>query len=86
MMLVPPDVTFDAVPPQGRDLLDAVAVRARALLGGHLETDRAGEVVRLRDVARVELAAAEEFDVVIVNDDLVTAVTRLERAMGLVER
>ena len=47
-MLVPPDVTFDAVPPQGRDLLDAVAVRARALLGGHLETDRAGEVVRLR--------------------------------------
>ena len=47
-MLVPPDVTFAAVPPEGRELLAAVAVRARALLDGHLETVRAGEVVRLR--------------------------------------
>ena len=36
--------------------------------------------------ARVELAAAEEFDVVIVNDDLVSAVTRLEQVMGLAGR
>lgn len=54
-------------------------------LAGRGTDDEASQRRRLA-TARVELAASQEFDEVIVNDDLVTAVTRLEQAMGLAER
>lgn len=54
-------------------------------LAGRGTEDEASQRRRLA-TARVELAASQEFDEVIVNDDVVSAVTRLERAMGLPER
>lgn len=53
----------------------------RRLAGRGTETEESQR--RRLATARVELAASEEFDVVIVNDDVVSAVTRLEQAMGL---
>ena len=47
-MLVPPDISWDALPTEGRALLDRVAARARELLDGTLTTVRDGEAVTLR--------------------------------------
>lgn len=47
-MLVPPDIAWDALPTEGRALLDRVAARARELLDGTLTTVRDGEAVTLR--------------------------------------
>ena len=47
-MLVPPDISWDALPTEGRVLLDRVAARARELLGGTLTTVRDGAAVTLR--------------------------------------
>jgi len=46
-------------------------------------TDSEEAIARRLERARVELAAAEEFDAVVVNSDLETALGDLERQMGL---
>jgi guanylate kinase len=46
-------------------------------------TDSEEAIARRLERARVELAATEEFDAVVVNSDLETALGDLERHMGL---
>ncbi|MDO4664754.1 MAG: guanylate kinase [Actinomycetaceae bacterium] len=53
-----------------------------ARLRGRGTEDEAEQQRRL-ETAKVELAAASEFDLTIVNDEVETAVTRLAEAMGL---
>ena len=47
-MLVPPTVSYAELPPEAVALLEAVATKARALLGGTLTVDRDGARVTLR--------------------------------------
>lgn len=47
-MLVPPTVSYAELPPEAVALLEAVAMEARALLGGTLVSDRDGARVALR--------------------------------------
>ena len=47
-------------------------------------TDSEAAIPRRLERARVELAAAAEFDAIVVNADLTAALTELERLMGLI--
>ena len=48
-------------------------------------TDAEAAIVKRLDRARTELEAQQEFDAVVINDDLETALGDLERLMGLTE-